>query len=112
MQETRYFSHAWALLTKDKGWPKVIVMLALWMLIPIVGWLWVLGYEAEWARLIAWGVEGSPKQKNINLSQCLTSGWRVFVGDSKTIDGMAGIFITATTIIIRIGINKSGLIYA
>ena len=79
MQETRYFSHAWALLTKDKGWPKVIVMLALWMLIPIVGWLWVLGYEAEWARLIAWGVEGSPKQKNINLSQCLTSGWRVFV---------------------------------
>lgn len=79
MQETRYFSHAWALLTKDKGWPKVIVMLALWMLIPIVGWLWVLGYEAEWARLIAWGAEGSPKQKNINLRQCLTSGWRVFV---------------------------------
>ena len=79
MQETRYFSHAWALLTKDKGWPKVIVMLALWMLIPIVGWLWVLGYEAEWARLIAWGVEGSPKQKNIDLGQCLTSGWRVFV---------------------------------
>ena len=57
MQETRYFSHAWALLTKDKGWPKVIVMLALWMLIPIVGWLWVLGYEAEWARLIDIGRE-------------------------------------------------------
>lgn len=79
MQETKYFSHAWALLTKDKGWPKVIVMLTLWMLIPIVGWLWVLGYEVEWARLIAWGAEGSPKQKNIDLGQCLASGWRTFV---------------------------------
>jgi len=79
MPETKYFSHAWKLLTGNKGWLKVVLLLSLCLLVPIVGALGVLGYLYEWGRLVAWGVDASPKQKNIDVGGCIKSGWRVFV---------------------------------
>ena len=79
MQETKYFSHAWKLLTGNKGWFKVVLLLALCEFVPILGFLGVLGYLYEWARLVAWGAEAAPKQKNIDIGGCVKGGWRVFV---------------------------------
>lgn len=82
MQEpgrTRYFSRSWAMLTRDKGWIKPILLLALGMIVPIVGWLAVVGYAFEWARLSAWGVDSAPKQRDVRIGECIASGWRVFV---------------------------------
>ncbi|WP_058270811.1 DUF4013 domain-containing protein [Olsenella massiliensis] len=79
MKSTAYFSHAWSLLTKDKGWFKVLLILMLWTFVPVVGALVVTGYALEWARLVSWNVEGSPKQKNIDVMHCIKSGWRAFV---------------------------------
>ena len=79
MRETRYLSHAWALLTKDRGWYTLVLALSVCMLVPVVGWLVVLGYEMEWARLVAWGFEGPPQKRDIDISRCLQSGCRAFV---------------------------------
>lgn len=79
MKSTAYFSHAWSLLTKDKGWFKVLLILMLWTFVPVVGALVVSGYALEWARLVSWNVEGSPKQKNIDVMHCIKSGWRALV---------------------------------
>ncbi|OFK22263.1 DUF4013 domain-containing protein [Olsenella sp. HMSC062G07] len=79
MKSTAYFSHAWSLLTKDKGWFKVLLILMLWSFVPVVGALVVTGYALEWARLVSWNVEGSPKQKNIDVTHCIKSGWRALV---------------------------------
>lgn len=48
MPDTKYFSHSWALLTRDKGWIKPILVLAIAMFVPIVGPLAVIGYAYEW----------------------------------------------------------------
>ena len=58
MQETKYLSHVWAQLTKDKDWITTILMLSVCMLLPVVGLIWIIGYETEWALLIAQGIEG------------------------------------------------------
>lgn len=79
MPDTKYFSHSWALLTRDKGWVKPILVLAIAMFVPIVGPLAVLGYALEWARLSAWGVDAAPKQKGVKVGGCLAAGWRAFV---------------------------------
>ena len=79
MQDTKYFSHSWELLTRDKGWIKPILVLAVAMFVPIVGPLAVLGYAYEWARLSAWNVDAAPKQRGVNIGGCLAAGWRVFV---------------------------------
>lgn len=79
MPDTKYFSHSWALLTRDKGWIKPILVLAIAMFVPIVGPLAVLGYALEWARLSAWNVDAAPKQKGVKVGGCLAAGWRAFV---------------------------------
>ena len=77
--EGKYFSRSWALLTRDKGWIKPILVMTAASLIPIVGLFGVQGYALEWARLTAWGVDSSPKQKNVDVGGCITSGARAFV---------------------------------
>lgn len=76
---TRYLARSWALLTRDKGWIKPVLVLTVAMCVPLVGLLGLLGYSAEWARLTAWGVNSAPKQKDVRVGECLKSGWRVFV---------------------------------
>ena len=79
MAEEKYFSRSWALLTRDKGWIKPILIMTAASLVPIVGFLGVQGYALEWARLTAWGVDSSPQQKNVDVGGCITSGARAFV---------------------------------
>lgn len=74
----RYFARSWALLTRDRGWLKPVLLLSAALFVPIVGPLGVLGYALEWARLTAWGVASSPKQKNIRVGECIVSGLRAF----------------------------------
>ena len=75
----RYFARSWALLTRDRGWIMPVLVMVAACLVPIAGLLGVLGYAAEWARLTAWGVTSSPKQKGVRVGACIASGWRVFV---------------------------------
>lgn len=75
----RYFSRAWALLTLHAGWIKPVLLLAVALLVPIVGWFGVLGYVLEWARLTAWGVSAAPKQRGVRVGECIASGARAFV---------------------------------
>lgn len=77
--EGKYFSRSWALLTRDKGWIKPILVMTAASLVPIVGLFGIQGYALEWARLTAWGVDSSPKQKNVDVGGCITSGARAFV---------------------------------
>lgn len=79
MEDTRYFSRAWALLTRDKGWIKPLLVMTVAELVPIAGWLGNKGYVLEWARLTAWGVDAAPKQRNVDIGGCIASGWRGFV---------------------------------
>lgn len=81
MEDTRYFSRSWALLTRDKGWVKPMLVMMVAELVPIAGMLGNKGYALEYARLTAWGVDAAPKQKDVNVTQCIKSGWRGFVVD-------------------------------
>jgi hypothetical protein len=76
---TKYLSRSWALLTRDKGWAKPVLVLAIAKLVPVAGPLGVRGYEQEWARLTAWGVDSAPKQKDVKVGACIASGWRAFL---------------------------------
>lgn len=76
---TRYFSRAWALLTLERGWIKPVLVMAVSLLVPIAGWLGVVGYMAEWSRVIAWGTSAAPKRHGIRVGSCIASGWRAFV---------------------------------
>ncbi len=75
----RYFARSWALLTRDRGWIKPVLLMTVSLLVPFVGALGVMGYVYEWARLTAWGVNSAPKQKGVRVGECIASGWRVFV---------------------------------
>ena len=77
--DKHYFSRAWALLTHDKGWHKSVLALCAAQLIPIVGPLGVRGYGLEWGRLVAWGVDAAPKQKGVDIGECIKSGFRGYV---------------------------------
>lgn len=79
MNDSKYFSRSWALLTRDKGWIKPILVMTVASLVPIAGFLGNSGYILEWARLTAWGVDSAPKQRNVNIGACIHSGWRAFV---------------------------------
>lgn len=79
MDDNRYFSRSWDLLTHDKGWVKPLLVMMCSSLVPIVGELGNTGYALEWARLTAWGVDASPKQKNVDVGACIASGWRGFL---------------------------------
>ncbi|MDY4522620.1 MAG: zinc-ribbon domain-containing protein [Atopobium sp.] len=77
--DKQYLSRSWHMLTREKGWMKAIILLTLCGLIPIIGGLVVLGAAFEWARLTAWGVESSPKQKSIDFGKCLKTGFFAFI---------------------------------
>lgn len=66
-------------MTRDKGWIKPLLVLGAANLVPVVGWLGLEGYALEWARLTAWNVDSSPKQKDVKVGGCIASGWRAFV---------------------------------
>ena len=74
-----YISRSWDMLTRDKGWIKVILLLALASFVPFVGLIGLVGYGLEWARLTAWGIDSSPKQHGVRIGECLASGWRALV---------------------------------
>lgn len=74
-----YWSRSWALLTRDKGWYKPILVLAAARLVPIVGGFGADGYALEWGRLTSWGVDSSPKQKGVDVGACIRTGARAFV---------------------------------
>lgn len=75
----RYFSRAWSLLTREKGWWKLVAVCAAADLVPVAGPLGVLGYKLEWARLVAWGADVSPKRHGVRVGSCISSGWRGFL---------------------------------
>ena len=79
MENEKYFSRSWAMLTRDKGWIKPILVMAVAQLVPIAGYIGAKGYMLEWARLTAWGVDAAPKQKNVEIGKCMSSGGRGFV---------------------------------
>lgn len=72
----RYLSRSWALLTRDSGWIKPVLVLTLVCFVPVIGPIAALGYYLEWARLTAWGVDAAPKQRKVNVGQVIASGWR------------------------------------
>ncbi|MDO4405473.1 MAG: DUF4013 domain-containing protein [Atopobiaceae bacterium] len=78
-KEETYWSKSWELLTRDKGWYKPLLVLAAAQIVPIVGAFGADGYALEWARLTSWGVDSSPKQKNVDIGACIKSGARAFV---------------------------------
>lgn len=53
MQDDRYFSKSWAMLTKEQGWIKPLLVLTVATLVPVAGPLAVSGYILDWARLTA-----------------------------------------------------------
>lgn len=79
MEDSKYASRSWAMLTRDKGWIKPVLVLSAANFVPIAGGLGTSGYILEWARLTAWGIDASPKQKNVQVGTCIKSGWRAFV---------------------------------
>lgn len=54
--QTGYFNAAWQDIKNSPGWFGKLVLLSLVALIPVFGWLVVLGYLYGWARDIAWNV--------------------------------------------------------
>ena len=114
MEDRGYFSRSWDMLTHDKGWIKPLLVMACAEFIPIVGGLGNRGYGLEWARLTAWGVDSSPKQKNVDVGQCILSGWRGFL--VSFVWGLVAVFATWTLLFIAaifpgvLGVILSGLL--
>lgn len=79
MNNNSYFTESWRMLTRNRGWAKPLLVMAAAALVPVAGALGNDGYALEWARLSAWGVDSSPKQKNVQVVKCIESGWRGFV---------------------------------
>nr|WP_315522544.1 DUF4013 domain-containing protein [Olegusella massiliensis] len=75
-----YYKKSLALLRHDRGWIKPLLVMAAANLVPIAGPLGCNGYAVEWARLIAWGVDAAPKQRNVRIGECISAGWRAFIG--------------------------------
>lgn len=78
-RKDRYFARSWALLTRDRGWIKPVLVMSVALLVPLVGYFGVNGYALEWARLTAWNINAAPKQKNVRVGECIVSGGRAFV---------------------------------
>ncbi len=75
----RYFSRAWRLVTQQKGWWKTILLMGVALLVPIAGPLAVLGYQLEWARLLAWDVNEPINNGEVHVGKLIGSGWRGFL---------------------------------
>ena len=73
------FTSSWRMLTRDKGWIKPVLILALVGWIPILGQMAVLGFAYEWARLTAWGIDAAPKQRGVDVGKVLGTGARAFI---------------------------------
>ena len=73
------FTTSWKMLTRDKGWIKPVLVLALVGWIPVLGQIAILGYGLEWARLTAWGVDAAPKQRGVDYGKVLTTGGIAFL---------------------------------
>lgn len=54
--QSGYFNTAWQDIKNSPGWFGKLVLLSLVALIPVFGWIVVLGYLYGWARDIAWNV--------------------------------------------------------
>lgn len=72
------FTSSWHMLTRDKGWIKPVLILALVGWVPIVGPMAILGFGFEWARLTAWGIDAAPKQRGVDVGKVLGTGARAF----------------------------------
>ena len=70
---------SWKMLTRDKGWIKPLLVIALFSWIPVVGPIIVLGYGLEWARLTAWGVDAAPKQHGVDFGKMFKTGAIAFL---------------------------------
>lgn len=101
MEEKKYFSRSWALLTRDKGWIKPLLVMTAAAFVPIAGPLGNKGYALEWARLTAWGVDSAPKQRNVDIGGCIASGWRGFVVDLG-LGLAAGIILSLVTLVFSV----------
>ena len=75
----RYFSRAWSLLTREKGWWKPVAVASAADLVPVAGYLGTWGYRLEWSRLVAWGSDAAPKRHDVRVGGCIASGWRGFL---------------------------------
>ena len=100
----RFYAQAKALVRSQRGWLKPLLVLAAAAFVPVVGPLAALGYCLEYARLVAWGVDAAPKQKNVQVGACIKAGWRGVV---------AGLGATALSILIELALtyvfgNQSG----
>lgn len=73
------FKSSWGMLTRDKGWIKPVMVLAIVGIIPVVGQIALLGYGLEWARLTAWGVDSAPKQSNVQVGKIMRTGGIAFL---------------------------------
>ena len=73
------FVSSWKMLTRDKGWLKPLLVIALVSWIPLLGQIVVLGYGLEWARLTAWGVDAAPKQRGVDYKKMLATGGIAFL---------------------------------
>lgn len=78
--EGHYYKRSLALLRHDRGWIKPLLVMAAANFVPIAGPLGCHGYAVEWARLVAWGVDAAPKQRKVRVGECISAGWRAFVG--------------------------------
>ena len=87
------FVSSWKQMTREPGWYKPIIILALVGWIPILGQIAVLGYSYEWARLTAWGLDASPKRQGVNIGKVLGTGaWSFLVYLSMAI--VAGVAVS------------------
>ncbi len=71
----RYLARSWALLTKEKGWWKPVLICAVASLVPFIGPIAVLGYALEWSRRVAWGSTDGPA-RSVKVGEMIRSGWR------------------------------------
>lgn len=78
MQDDKYFSRSWAMLKKQPGWIKPLLVMAIATLVPIAGPLGVNGYVADYGRRVAWGSDEGPKRQGIKVGELIGTGWRVF----------------------------------
>lgn len=89
------------MLTRDKGWIKPLLVIALVAWIPVFGQIVVLGYGLEWARLTAWGVDSAPKQRKVDYKKMLTTGLDAFL-----------VSLFMGLVIVAIGYLACGSVYA
>lgn len=109
MENEKYFSRSWAMLTSEKGWIKPLLVMAVATLVPVAGALGVSGYAVEWARLTAWGSDTAPKRRDVHVGELIASGWRAFRASALWLLAwfvvIAGVYALFTAIMGRAGLT-------